>query len=180
MKKNACGRRAMFVIPTGVVKRWRSIASLYGPWLSRCRWFVLLEAVVGVDSEAQDSGHFDSLLVSHSRLKLPAAEGGQNFGSHDRGAGLEDAHVFQISSGIEGTGQHHSGAGSVGGKFDADGAGCAEHASESTAGGRVIGEFHHDRAYRSVEISRVLLAVQQLLVRLECTTRCRGGNHGDI
>src|SRR5256885_67994 len=108
----------------------------------------------------------DAVEYELGKAEGVAAELSSGRGFFEGGAGLEDAHVFQISSGIEGTGQHHSGAGSVGGKIDADGAGCAEHASESTAGGRVIGEFHHDRAYRSVEISRVLLAVQQLLVRL--------------
>ena len=35
-----------------------------------------LEAIVGIDAEAQDGGNFDGLIVPHRRLEFPGAESG--------------------------------------------------------------------------------------------------------
>jgi hypothetical protein len=53
-----------------------------------------LEAVVGVDAEAQDGGDFHGLVAAHGGLKLPAAQSGENFRGHVGGSGFEDAYVL--------------------------------------------------------------------------------------
>ena len=70
-----------------------------------------LEAVVGVDAEAEDCGDCDRLVGARGGLKFPAVEGGYDFGGHLGGAGLEDADVSQVAGSVEGAGDDHAGVG---------------------------------------------------------------------
>ena len=56
-----------------------------------------LEAIVGVDAESQDGRNAHGLIVAHGGLEFPTPQGREDFCGHVGRAGLQDAHVFDIS-----------------------------------------------------------------------------------
>jgi hypothetical protein len=137
-----------------------------------------LEAVVGVDTEAQDRSDFYGLVAAHGRLELPTAQGKKDFCGHIRRSGFQDADVFQVAGSVESARNYHAGVGQAVSQIGAHCGWGREGRTVGMAGGRFIGEFHDHRAHRSIEIGGVLLAPKKILVGFESSSGSSRGDHG--
>jgi len=137
-----------------------------------------LEAVVGVDVEAEDGVDFDGLGAAGRGTEFPAGKCGHDFRGHGGGAGFEDLQIFQVARCVEFAFDDDAGVRKIFREIGAKALRSSERAGMGMSVGVDFGELHHDGADGGVDVDRVVIA-GKLAVEIKYTAGARGGDDGD-